>query len=84
MVGGIAAASETAPETPRDQLEKVLRLAASFLQEMVAFRDRFRLALHLRIGVHTGEVVTGFVGTQRIRFCKSANVQTCDVCLYAY
>ena len=75
VVGGIASSSTTpavlSSETPRDRLEKVLRLAIRLLAEMKSFRDQFQLQLHLRIGVHSGDVVSGIVGTQRIRFCES-------------
>lgn len=68
VVGGIAASDVS--ETPRDRLEKVLRLAVRLLEEMALFRERFKLPMHLRVGVHSGSVITGIVGTQRVRFCK--------------
>ena len=56
--------------TPREHLEKILHLARDLLAEMAMFRDKFGLPLHLRIGVHSGDVVTGILGTKRFRFCE--------------
>ena len=81
VVGGITTASEgVIADTPRDRLERVLRLAVRLLHEIATFRERFGLPMHLRIGVHSGSVVTGIVGTQRVRFCALALV-SCGVTL---
>ena len=70
VVGGITPVSVgVIADTPRDRLERVLRLAVRLLHEIATFRERFGLPMHLRIGVHSGSVVTGIVGTQRVRFC---------------
>jgi hypothetical protein len=71
--GGIPASPRSAtrrPRTPRENLERVLHLAGRMLEELDGFRGRFGLPLHLRIGVHCGDVVTGVIGTARPRFCE--------------
>jgi class 3 adenylate cyclase len=66
-----ATAPATAPRSPRENLESVLLLAGRMLKELEGFRARFDLPLHLRVGVHCGDVVTGVIGTARPRFCES-------------
>lgn len=53
----------------RQNIDKVLRLASRLLTELRHFREHLGLPLHMRIGVHCGEVVTGMVGSARPRFC---------------
>lgn len=54
----------------RSHLDKVFHLAVRMLDELSQLRKDLGLPLHMRIGVHCGDVVTGIVGSQRPRFCK--------------
>jgi class 3 adenylate cyclase len=53
----------------RVHLDKIFHLAQCMLKELEIMRALHGLPLHMRIGVHCGDVVTGIVGSQRPRFC---------------
>jgi class 3 adenylate cyclase len=65
---GMAEESSRAAES-RVHLDRVFHLAARMLDELAEVRAALNLPLHMRIGVHCGDVVTGIVGSQRPRFC---------------
>ncbi len=54
----------------RAHLEQVLGLAHQLQAALDSLRNSLGLDVHMRIGVHCGDVVTGIVGSQRPRFSK--------------
>lgn len=54
----------------REHLESIMSLAASLHETLGQFRDSLGLDIHMRIGVHSGDVVTGIIGSHRPRFSE--------------
>ena len=52
----------------RSHLENVIGLGVLMQQELANIRREGAASLHMRIGIHTGDVVTGIVGSRRPRF----------------
>jgi class 3 adenylate cyclase len=84
-----AAASSTATSTPaynadaaksRVRLESLFDLASAMQRELASFRKEIQLEIHMRIGIHIGDVVTGIVGSHRPRFGKDgiSNARRCS------
>lgn len=68
--GAVAAAAAAAARLRgRFQLEAVFALADRMLAELAGLRERAGLPIHCRIGIHTGSVVTGLIGSKRPRYC---------------
>ena len=65
----VAAAASAARLRGRFQLEAVFALADRMLAELASLRERSGLPIHCRIGIHTGSVVTGLIGSKRPRYC---------------
>lgn len=53
------------PEPQPDHAERVARMALDMVQETEAFSIEMGEKIELRIGIHTGPVVAGVIGTQK-------------------
>ena len=64
IIGDAIFAIWNAPELQPDHREKMLQAALAFQQNVTQFNGKAGgLALHTRVGLHTGEVVVGNVGS---------------------
>lgn len=91
VVGGLVNFSEPAAElapssssSARAHLDRVFHLAVRMLDELAAMRVQLGLPLHMRVGVHCGDVVTGVIGSQRPRFCERLLSPTDNEDLFTY
>jgi len=57
-----------APDRRPDHLEALARLALGLIDEVHAFSDREGQRFAVRIGLHTGPVVTGVIGTRKMAY----------------
>jgi predicted ATPase/class 3 adenylate cyclase len=62
-IGDAVMALFGAPTAHEDDPERAIRAALAMQAELAAFREAQRAALAMRIGVHTGPVLLGLVGT---------------------
>jgi class 3 adenylate cyclase len=54
----------------RFELESVFALATRMLAALKQLRTTMGIPVHCRIGVHTGKLVAGIVGSKRPRYCE--------------
>lgn len=64
-------------QAARLHLDSVFHLSVRMLDELAGMREHLGLPLHMRVGVHCGDVVTGIVGSQRPRFCEFESWPRC-------
>lgn len=57
-----------APEPRADHAQVMAQLALDFMQELVAIREETGIDLQLRVGIHTGPVIAGVIGTVRFSY----------------
>jgi guanylate cyclase len=67
-IGDAYMAVAGAPEPRADHAEATMRLATGMLTALAEVRERFDVALDLRIGLASGPVVGGVIGDRRILF----------------
>jgi class 3 adenylate cyclase len=57
-----------APDPRRDHAHVIARLALQLLAEVDAVRLETGIPLHLRVGIHSGEVIAGVIGALRFSY----------------
>jgi len=56
------------PERSPDHVERTVAMARAMVVELHEFAREHRVSLELRVGIHTGPVVAGVIGTRRFSF----------------
>lgn len=67
-IGDAYMAVAGAPEARTDHARVIARLARSFLQELDGIRRETGLDLDVRVGLHTGPVIAGVIGSTRFGY----------------
>ncbi|HEX6590889.1 MAG TPA: adenylate/guanylate cyclase domain-containing protein, partial [Moraxellaceae bacterium] len=57
-----------APEAQSDHAAVMARLAQAFMNDVAALREETGIPLQLRVGLHTGPVIAGVIGTVRFSY----------------
>ena len=57
-----------APEPRADHAQVMAQLALDFMQALIAIREETGIDMQLRVGIHTGPVIAGVIGTVRFSY----------------
>ena len=55
-------------KTPSEEAHDVTQLAVSMIRDIRKVRENMKIDLNMRIGIHTGSVTGGIIGTDLVRF----------------